>query len=237
MGGLAIRPRWVRGCARIPAIPAAFSREFDLKLLLKQNGPAVLLPAAVARLSRSRPRAKKKGAQTTALARGGGRDMSIGARGVLQAALMGLILRPWDSKISRNGPRTRFRAGTYRRRPRQRPHGFFSARLSIPMVALVIVGEGRWVRGGSRGCNGRSFHYARLLGADRGNAARERPRVSALSEAAYRDARALSTHPTHPTTRPSSYLDVPSLLERTARARCRLFVHVEKPRVLSEARR
>ena len=93
--------------------------------------------------------------------------------------------------------------------------------------------------GGSRGrgCTGRSFRYARLLGADREIAARERPRVSARSDAAHRDARAPRPAPTHPTTRPGTYLDVPSRLERAARARCRLLVHVEKPPVLSEARR
>ena len=83
--------------------------------------------------------------------------------------------------------------------------------------------------GGSRGrgCTGRSFRYARLLGADRGIAARELPRVSARSDGAHRDARAPRPAPTHPTTRPVTYLDVPSLLERTASARCRLPVHVD----------
>ena len=65
----------------------------------------------------------------------------------------------------------------------------------------------------------------------------ERPRVSALSDAAHRDARAPRPAPTHPTTRPVTYLDVPSLLERTASARCRLPVHVDTPPVLSKARR
>ena len=68
-------------------------------------------------------------------------------------------------------------------------------------------------------------------------AARERPRVSARSDGAHRDARALPAAPTPPTTRPDDYLDVPSLLERTASARSRLLVHVDKPTVLSEARR
>ena len=79
--------------------------------------------------------------------------------------------------------------------------------------------------GGSRGreCTGRSFRYARLLGADLGIAVRELPRVSARSDGAHRDARALPPAPTHPTTRPDAYLDVRSLLERTASARCRLW--------------
>ena len=68
------------------------------KSLLK-NGPAVLL------LSRSRPRAEKK-AQTTGPARGGGRGMSVGARGVLQTVLMGLI----TALGQRNGPKWTSRA-------------------------------------------------------------------------------------------------------------------------------
>ena len=77
--------------------------------------------------------------------------------------------------------------------------------------------------GGSRGreCTGRSFRYARLLGADRGIAARELPRVSARSDAAHRDARALPFAPTHPATRPDAYLDVPSRWEPAAGARWR----------------
>ena len=59
----------------------------------------------------------------------------------------------------------------------------------------------------------------------------------ALTDGAHRDARALPPAPIHPTTRPGAYLDVRSLLERTASARCRLLVHVDKPPVLSEARR
>ena len=98
IGGLAIQPRLIRWCAQIHAISAAFIRGFDWKLLLK-NGPAVLL------LSRSRPRAKKK-AQTTAPARGGGRGMSVGARGVLQTALMVLI----TALGQRNGPKWTSRA-------------------------------------------------------------------------------------------------------------------------------
>ena len=97
-----------------------------------------------------------------------------------------------------------------------------------------------WARergSGGRACSGRSFRYARPFGANRGIAARERPRVSARSDGAHRDARALPAAPTPPTTRPDDYLDVPSLLERTASARSRLLVHVDKPTVLSEARR
>ena len=55
--------------------------------------------------------AAEKKAQTTAPARGGGRGMSVGARGVLQTELMGLITalrqrnRPnWTSRaVSRGG--------------------------------------------------------------------------------------------------------------------------------------
>ena len=65
--------------------------------------------------------------------------------------------------MSPNGPRARFRAGTSRRRPRQRPRGF-DARLSTPMIALVDVGEGRWVLGS--GCTRMrmlTFRYALSL--------------------------------------------------------------------------
>ena len=85
-----------------------------------------------------------------------------------------------------------------------------------------------------RGCTGRSFRCARLLEDDRMiNCTSERPRVSALSDAAHWDARAPRPAPTHPTTRPATYLDVPSLLERTASARCRLAVHVDISRLCS----
>ena len=103
MGGLVFRPRLIRRCARIRAISAAYVRKFYWKLLQKKM-PWLVLPAP------SGPRAKKK-AQTTAPARGGGRGMSVGARGVLQTALMGLITalgqrnRPkWTSRaVSRGG--------------------------------------------------------------------------------------------------------------------------------------
>ena len=70
----------------------------------------------------------------------------------------------------------------------------------------------------------------------------ELPRVNSrasllVSDAAQRDARAPRPAPTHPTTRPVTYLDVPSRLERAACARRRLLVHVEKAPVLSEAPR
>ena len=116
-----------------------------------------------------------------------------------------------------------------------RDHEILNARLSIPIVALVCVGKGRRSRG--RGCTGRSFRYARLFGADWGNGTRERPRASARSDATHRDACALPPASTHLTTRFDAYLDVPSFLERTVSARCRLLVHVNKPPVLSEARR
>ena len=67
-------------------------------------------------------------------------------------------------------------------------------------------------------------------------AARERPRVSARSHVAQWDARAPGPALTHPTTRPVTYLDVPSILERMASAQSRLPVHVDIPPVLSEAR-
>jgi hypothetical protein len=57
--------------------------QFLLEVATKKK-PWLVLPAP------SGPRAEKK-AQTTAPARGGGRGMSVGARGVLQTALMGLI--------------------------------------------------------------------------------------------------------------------------------------------------
>ena len=85
----------------------------------------------------------------------------------------------------------------------------------------------RWVPGS--GMHRKVVRYARLLGADRGNGKHERPRVSARSDAAHRDARAPGPAPTHPSTRPTTYLDVPSLLDRTACARRRLLVHVDKP--------
>ena len=104
------------------------------------------------------------------------------------------------------------------------------------MLALVGVGEGRWVPGSGMHRKVVPLRAPRL-GANRGIAARERPRVSARSHVAQRDARAPGPAPTHPTTRPATYLDVPSLLERTASVRCRLPVHVDEPPVLSEARR
>ncbi len=103
MGGLVFRPRLIRRCARVRAISTAYVRKFSWKSLQKKM-PWPVLPAP------SGPRAKKK-AQTTAPARGGGRGMSVGARGVLQIALMGLITalrqrnRPkWTSRaVSRGG--------------------------------------------------------------------------------------------------------------------------------------
>ena len=70
----------------------------------------------------------------------------------------------------------------------------------------------------------------------------ELPRVDSsaplLAQTAPIGMRALSHLPQpHPTVRPDAYLDVPSLLDRTASARCRLLVHVDKRPVLSEARR
>ena len=84
---------------------------------------------------------------------------------------------------------------------------------------------------------GRSATRAYLgVGADRGIAARELPRVSARSDGAHRDARALPPAPTHPTTRPGAYLDVPSLLERTASARRDVGCSCTSPPALSEVR-
>ena len=64
----------------------------------------------------------------------------------------------------------------------------------------------------------------------------QRPRVSALSDVAHRDARAPRPAPTHLRTRPSTYLDEPSCSWPAAGARCRLLVHAKKQPVLSEAR-
>ena len=138
MGGLVFRPRLIRRCARIRAVSAAYVRKFYWKLLQKKL-PWLVLPAP------SGPRAEKK-AQATAPARGGGRGMSVGARGVLQTALMGLITalgqrnRPkWTSRaVSRGG----FFATT-----QTQTTGFLVLRLSIPMVGLVGGGEGMWVPG------------------------------------------------------------------------------------------
>ena len=92
--------------------------------------------------------AAEKKAQTTAPARGGGRGMSVGARGVLQTELMGLI----TALRQRNQPKWTSRAavsrgGFFLRDDPDTDHGIFSARLSIPMVGLVGGGEGRWVSG------------------------------------------------------------------------------------------
>ena len=104
-GGLVFRPRFIRRCARICAVFAAYVRKFYWKLLIKKL-PWLVLPAP------SGPREKKQ-AQTTAPEPepGSGRGMSVGARGVLQTALMGLITalrqrnRPkWTSRaVSRGG--------------------------------------------------------------------------------------------------------------------------------------
>ena len=85
------------------------------------------------------------------------------------------------------------------------------------MVGLVGGGEGRWVSGS--GMHRKVVPLRASTWGDRRNCTSERPRVSALSDAAHRDARAPRPAPTHPTTRPGTYLDVPSHLERGARAR------------------
>ena len=56
----------------------------------------------------------------------------------------------------------------------------------------------------------------------------QRPRVSALSDVAHRDARAPRPAPTHLRTRPGTYLDEPSCSGPAAGARCRLLVHADK---------
>ena len=104
MGGLVFRPRLIRRCARICAVSASYVRKFYWKSLQKK------MPCAGASGAERTAREKKK-AQTTAPARGGGRGMSVGARGVLQTELMGLITalrqrnRPkWASRaVSRGG--------------------------------------------------------------------------------------------------------------------------------------
>ena len=57
MGGLAIRPRWIRLCARIRAISAAFIRRgFDWKLLLKKRPHgAAAVAEQTAKKKRRRP--------------------------------------------------------------------------------------------------------------------------------------------------------------------------------------
>ena len=102
-GGLVFRPRLIRRCARIRAISAAYVRKFYWKSLQKK------CPGWCFR--RRADRTRKKKAQTTAPERGSGRGMSVGARRVLQTALMGLITalrqrnRPkWTSRaVSRGG--------------------------------------------------------------------------------------------------------------------------------------
>ena len=84
MEALVFRPRLIRRCARIRAVSAAYVRKLYWKLLQKK------MPCAGAS-GAERTARKKKQAQTTAPARGGGQGMSVEARGVLQTALMGLI--------------------------------------------------------------------------------------------------------------------------------------------------
>ena len=138
MGGLVFRPRLIRRCARICAVSVAYVRKFYWKSLQKKM-PWLVLPAP------SGPRAKKK-AQTTAPERGSGRGMSVGARGVLQTALMGLI----TALRQRNRPKWTSRAvsrGGFFATTQTQITGFFNARLSIPMVGLVGGSERRWVPG------------------------------------------------------------------------------------------
>ena len=111
--------------------------------------------------------------------------------------------------------------------------GFFPKKKYVAIFPRsgAYVGERNFLLSASKGLcckkKRRTLCSWEVLGADRGIAARELPRVSARSDGAHRDARALPRAPTHPTTRPGAYLDVPSLLERTASARCRLLLHVE----------
>ena len=141
MGGLVFRSRLIRWCARICAVSAAYVRKFYWKLLIKKL-PWLVLPAP------SGPRAKRK-AQTTAPERGSGRGMSVGARGgVLQTALMGLIINygPATAKSAQMDLARGFARWLLRDDP-DTDDGIFSVRLSIPMVGLVQLGGGMWVWG------------------------------------------------------------------------------------------
>ena len=84
---------------------------------------------------------RKKKAQTTAPARGGGRDMSVGAQGVLE--LMGFY-GPATAKSAQMDLVRGFARWLLRDDPGT-DHGIFHTRLSIPMVGLVGGGEERWV--------------------------------------------------------------------------------------------
>ena len=123
---------------------------------------------------------------------------------------------PATTKSAQMGPARGFARWLLRDDP-DRDDGIFSGRLSIPMVGLVGASEGKWVwRSGMHQKTG--LVRASTWGWS-WNGKHERPRVSARSDAAHRDARAPRPAPTHPTTRPGTYLDVPSHLERGARTR------------------
>ena len=101
-------------------------------------------------------RARKKKAQTTPPARGGGRGISVGARRVLQTVRRGKkgasnctngpTYGPGTAKWAQMDLARGFARGLTDNDP-DRDHGIFKTRLSIPMVAMVGVGEGRWVLG------------------------------------------------------------------------------------------
>ena len=140
-GGGEERGGWVRGCTWYLSVPRnlpfyssdfgvpiaiTFTRFFYVLIAVQQRGRAALYVFAYLcsfLCTASLPccffimhgliatAAAEKKAQTTAPARGGGRDISAGARGVLQTELMGLITalrqrnRPkWTSRaVSRGG--------------------------------------------------------------------------------------------------------------------------------------
>ena len=108
----------------------------------------------------------------------------------------------------------------------------------ILMAGLVGGGEGRWVPGSGMRRKVVPLR-APTWGALVVEMASMNARASLVALTPPTGMRALPDPPQHtqPTTRPGAYLDVPSLLDRTASARCRLLVHVDKPPVLSEARR
>ena len=135
MGELAIRPRWIRWCARICAVSAAYVRKFYWKSLQKN---------ALRWCSRRRAdRAGGEGADHRPSARrwpghvrrdtGGASNCTNGPNhgpARAKSAQMDLA-RCFGRWLLRDDPDT--------------DHGIFNARSSIPMVGLVGGGEGRWV--------------------------------------------------------------------------------------------
>ena len=141
----------------------------------------------------SRPRAKKKGADHRPRARpwpgcvgrgtGGASNCSNGPNygpATAKSAQMDLA-RGFARWLLRDDPDT--------------DDGIFSVRLSIPMVGLMGGGEGRWVPGS--GMHRKVVPLRTPTWAGRGNGKHEHLRVSARSDAAYRDERAPPDPPQH----------------------------------------